>query len=66
MGSKEAVGMMRRMSADNHRGQEGIKLPEKGRIYESNDFFSHQIIMSCKRSGSIYAGGRATQEAKAE
>jgi len=33
---------MRRMSANNHRGQEVTNLPETGRIYESNDFLSHR------------------------
>jgi len=53
---------MRRMSANNHRGQEA-KIFQKQAGYMRAMIFSHiDDQMSCKRSGSIYAGGRVTQE----
>lgn len=46
--------MMRRMSADNHRGQEA-KIFHKQAGYMRAMIFSHiNDQMSCKRSGSIY------------
>ncbi len=57
---------MRRMNADNHRGQED-KSFQKQAGYMRAMIFSH-ISEFClaSRSGSIYAGGRAKQEARAE
>ena len=45
---------MRRMSANNHRGQE-VKIFHKQAGYMRAMIFSHiNDQMSCKRSGSIY------------
>ena len=45
---------MRRMSANNHRGQE-VKIFHKQAGYMRAMIFSHiEDQMSCKRSGSIY------------
>ncbi len=57
---------MRRMNADNHRGQED-KSFQKQAGYMRAMIFSH-ISEFClaSRSGSIYAEGRAKQEAKAK
>ena len=50
--------MMRRVSADNHRGQ-GAKILHQQAGYMRAMIFSHRMIkMSCKRGGSIY-GARA-------
>ena len=47
---------MRRMSANNHRGQE-VKIFHKQAGYMRAMIFSHiEDQMSCKRSGSIYVG----------
>ena len=59
IGHHKAGRMMRRMSADNHRGQE-VKIFHKQAGYMRAMISSHiDDQMSCKRGGSIY-GGNAT------
>jgi len=57
--------MMRRMSANNHRGQE-VKTFHKQAGYMRAMISSHiNVKMSCKRSGSIYVGKGREQDAEA-
>jgi hypothetical protein len=57
--------MMRRMSANNHRGQEA-KIFHRQAGYMRAMIFSHiDDQMSCKRSGSIYVGKGREQDAEA-
>ncbi len=54
--------MMRRMSANNHRGQE-VKIFHKQAGYmRAMIFFSHYDQISCKRSGFIYGAGWHTDD----
>ena len=54
--------MMRRMSADNHRGHEAKTFHKQAGYMRAmiSSYINDQ--MSCKRSGFIYAGGRTNQD----
>ena len=57
---------MRRMSANNHWGQEGANFHKQAGYMRAMISSHIDDQMSCKRSGSIYVGGRATHGALAE
>ena len=57
--------MMRRMSANNHRGQEAIKVFHQQAGYmRAMNFSRIDDQMSCKRGGSIYALMPRAQDAQ--
>ena len=57
---------MRRMSANNHWGQEGANFHKQAGYMRAMISSHIDDLMSCKRSGSIYVSGRAAHGAAAE
>jgi len=55
---------MRRMSANNHWGQEGTNFHKQAGYMRAMIFSHIDDQMSCKRSGSIYVGKEREQERK--
>ena len=55
---------MRSVSANNHQGQEDKSFQQQAGYMRAMITSHINVKMSCKRSGSIYAGGRETQESK--
>ena len=56
---------MRRMSANNHWGQEGANFHKQAGYMRAMISSHIDDLMSCKRSGSIYVGEGREQEAEA-
>jgi len=56
---------MRRMSANNHWGQEGTNFHKQAGYMRAMIFSHIDDQMSCKRSGSIYVGEGREQDAEA-